>query len=50
MIASLLALAAALVGGAACLAMLEAGPASLGFWVLVAAVVALFWLGLETLA
>jgi NitT/TauT family transport system permease protein len=50
MIAGLLALAAALVGGAACLVMLEAGPAALGFWVVVAAEVALFWLGLETLA
>ena len=50
MIAGLLALAAALVGGVACLVMLEGGPVSLGFWVLVAAVVALFWVGLETLA
>jgi NitT/TauT family transport system permease protein len=50
MIAGLLALVAALAGGVACLVMLEGGPAPLGFWVLVAAVVALFWLGLETLA
>ena len=50
MIAGLAALVAALAGGVACLVMLEAGPAAVGFWLLVAAAVALFWLGLETLA
>jgi NitT/TauT family transport system permease protein len=49
MIAGFLVLAA-LVGGVACLVLLGAGPASIGFWILVVAVVALFWLGLETLA
>ena len=40
MIAGLAALVAALAGGVACLVMLEGGPASVSFWVLVATAVA----------
>src|SRR5206468_7888483 len=50
MIGGLIALAVALAGGVACVAMLDSGAPTSWYWLVVLAVVLLGWRGLETLA